>query len=370
MRYYLIAGEASGDIHGANLIQALKTFDSTAVFRAWGGDRMHREIGSLVMHFRDTAFMGFVDVIKNLGSILGNLSACKKDINSWRPDAVILIDYPGFNIRIAEWLNKSELESKIVYYISPQVWAWKAGRANKLKRIVDEMLVILPFEPAFYKKYDFDVSYVGHPLLDELKKSPKKIDFRSEHGLSDDPIVALLPGSRKQEINNLLEIMLHLTDDYPNYQFIIAGLSNIPNSYYSEKLDQYSNVCLILDDTPAILQAAKWAIVASGTATLLTALYQVPQIVVYRGSTINYWIAKYLINIKYISLVNLILDHPLIVELIQNDLTIENLKQEFIRLQKEEIAEGILAGYKRLKSLLGGSGASQQAAKIIFELVS
>ena len=371
MRYYLIAGEASGDIHGANLVKALRSIDSKAVFRAWGGgDRLRAELGSLVRHFRDTAFMGFVDVVINLQTILKNLNHCQKDILSWNPDAVILIDYPGFNMRIAKWLKARKLPIKIIYYISPQVWAWKSGRVLKLKETVDEMMVILPFEKNFYEKRGFQVTYVGHPLLDEIEDQFTHRPASDQLQNTDGPIVAILPGSRKQEINNLLNTMLSLAEEFPNYDFVIAGLAQIPKEVYQKHIPPHPNILLATDDTPNILRHATFAVVASGTATLLTALYNVPQIVCYRGNLINYWIAKNLINIKFISLVNLILDRPLVTELIQTTFTRARLKQVFLQLQTKEIQSEISMGYAELRNKLGGPGASKKAASHIFTAIS
>ena len=368
MRYYLIAGEASGDVHGANLILALKAIDDQSEFRVWGGDRMAEAGGDLVRHYRNTAFMGFVDVLTHLQSILSNLRYCKRDLEIWDPDAVIMIDYPGFNMRIAKWLKNQHLKAKSIYYISPQVWAWKAGRANKLRKMLDKMLVILPFEEEFYAKYKFKVDYVGHPLFDELEIQKPDSAFRSRHNLFGKPIIAILPGSRKQEIVSLLGPMLALSTTYPQYLFVVAGVSGVPEQIYHVKELSRENVTLVKNETNQLLSIADYAIVTSGTATLETALHGVPQIVCYKGSLVNYYIAKNLIDIKYISLVNLILNEPLVKELIQVQFTSENLKKEFELIQRPDRRESIKSGYDRLRKLLRGPGASKKAAEIIYTI--
>ena len=369
MLYYLIAGEASGDMHGSNLMLAIKKLDPSASFRIWGGDRMVAAGGTLVKHYRDLAFMGFVDVVKNLPTILQNIKFCKSDIESSKPVVVIFIDYPGFNMRIASWLKKSALHIKSIYYISPQVWAWKASRANKLRDMLDEMLVILPFEKEFYSKYNFNVQYVGHPLIDELKNRPTVSNFRANHQLSKNPIIAVLPGSRRQEIQALLGPMLHLAKIYADFQFVVAGLSHLGEEIYDVKELALSNVTLIKNETHQLLAEAHSALVASGTATLETALYDVPLIVCYKGSTVNYLIAKNLIDIKYISLVNLILDEALVCELIQGEFNVQNLEREFALLMQSETRLRIKKGYQTLKDMLAGSSASETAAKLIYKTV-
>ncbi len=367
MRYYLIAGEASGDIHGANLMRELAAIDSRAEFRFWGGDRMEKAGGSLVRHFRETAFMGFVDVVTHLPIIIQNLRFCKKDITKWSPDVLILIDYPGFNMRISKWASESKLPVKICYYISPQVWAWKARRAIRLKKWVDQMLVILPFEKAFYEKFGFEVQYVGHPLLDEISQSSKIPHWSDKHQLDDRPIVALLPGSRSQEIKTLLPTMLSITDEYPAYQFVIAGVSSVDKRHYDEAM-HLNNIHLVIDETHDLLQHAFSAIVASGTATLETALYEVPQVVCYRGSHLNYLIARRLIKVSYISLVNLILEENLVTELIQDDFRPDRVISELEMILSGEKRTQVLRGYQKLKKVLQGAGASQRAAQLIYKL--
>lgn len=363
MKYYLIAGEASGDIHGANLMRAIRSIDPSAEFRFWGGDRMLEVGGHQVMHYRDTAFMGFAEVIRNLPAILGFLKSCKSDLLDFDPDVLILIDYPGFNIRIAEWAKKIQLRSKIVYYISPQIWAWKAKRAQILKRTVDLMLVILPFEPDFYVQHGFEVNYVGHPLLDHLATIDQSGQLREKYGLSQNPIIALLPGSRKQEVIKHLSIMLSIIPSFPDYQFVVAGVSTLPRETYASA--RIAKVPVIVNDTSLILAKANAALVASGTATLETALMGVPQVVCYRGAWLNYVLAKRLIKVKYISLVNLILDRPLVKELIQQDLNQPNLERELRNVLSEQGKLRLIQGYTDLRKLLGDVGASKRAAEAI-----
>ncbi len=358
MKYYLIAGEASGDMHGANLMKAICQLDEGAVFRGWGGDRMEAVGMDLQKHYRDTAFMGFIEVVKNLRTIFKNIDACQTDILNSCPDALILIDYPGFNMRIAKWVKEKMPNLRIYYYISPQVWAWKSNRVHTLKKVVDKMFVILPFEKDFYQKYDFEVEYVGHPLIDDLIGEPA-IESREK-------IIALLPGSRAQEIDRHLEIMASVFDEYPDYRFIVAGVSTVDKSLYDHVLQKYSRLELVMDDPRSVLRKAAAALVASGTATLETALMGIPQVVCYKGSFISYHIAKRLVKIKYISLVNLVVDRPLIKELIQSELNSRNLKQELERLLFDEShRQKIFEGYRAMRKLLGGPGASKRLAHLI-----
>lgn len=363
MKYYIIAGEASGDLHGSNLMKALKQKDPNATFRFWGGDLMEQQGGTLVKHYRDLAFMGFVEVVQNLGTILRNIKFCKEDIRNFRPDVLILVDYPGFNLRIAKFAKK--LGIKVVYYISPQLWAWKEGRVNTIKKYVDEMLVILPFEKDFYKKHQIEAHFVGHPLLDALSDLPP-IDtqaFKKEHQLSDKKIIALLPGSREQEVKKMLSIMLSVRSEFKDYQFVIAGAPSLPKSFYESYVDR--EVSFISNKTYDLLRCSDAALVTSGTATLETALLEVPEVVCYRGSKISYEIAKRLIkHIKYISLVNLIMDKEVVKELIQNELNTPNLVKE-LKLILNENRANLLFDYKILKEKLGGKGASEKAAEII-----
>lgn len=365
MKYYIIAGEASGDLHGSNLIKEIKLLDSTTDFRCWGGDKMQQAGAVLVKHYRDLAFMGFVEVLKNLKTILRNLDFCKKDILAYKPDAIILVDYPGFNLRIAKWAKQHGL--KVIYYISPQVWAWKEGRVKAIKRDVDKMLVILPFEKDFYKKWDFDVEYVGHPLVNVIDSFlPAQKLFPGKN------IIALLPGSRKQEILKKLPLMLQASENFPQYHFVIAKAPGIDESFYNELLAPYSNASFVINKTYQLLSEAKAALVTSGTATLETALFGVPEVVCYKGSNISYQIAKRLIKIKYISLVNLIMDKEVVKELIQDELTVENITSELEMILSDPARQQQLKNdYTLLKELLvRGGNASANAAKSITDFLN
>ncbi len=367
MKYYIIAGEASGDLHGSNLIKALRHEDPNAVFRAWGGDLMENAGAALVKHYRDLAFMGFVEVLMNLKTILRNISFCKKDIEAFQPDALLLIDYPGFNLRIASWAKREGIP--VHYYISPQIWAWKEGRIKNIKRDVDEMYVILPFEEDFYeKKHGFPVHFVGHPLIDAIAERPLiSLDsFREENGLDDRPIIALLPGSRKQEISKMLEVMLTVVEDFQEYQFVIAGAPSQEESFYRAFIRK-ENVHLLLNKTYDLLSVSYAALVTSGTATLETALFKVPQVVCYKGSRISYEIAKRVIKLDYISLVNLILDKPAVTELIQTEFNTTRVKQELKRILDEYHRAVLFLDYYDLEMKLGGKGASAKTAKLIVD---
>ena len=365
MKYYIIAGEASGDLHGSNLIKELCKLDGNASIRCWGGEKMEAAGATLVKHYRDLAFMGFTEVVKNLPTIFRNIAFCKKDILENRPDALILIDYPGFNLRIAKWARQQGL--KIIYYISPQVWAWKENRTHGIKANVDKMLVILPFEKEFYKKWNFEVEYVGHPLVEVID------DFiNNEQGtkiteqVSD--IIALLPGSRKQEILIKLPIMLEVAKLFPDYKFIVAKAPGLPASFYDELLKPYKNVDSVVNKTYELLNRSKAALVTSGTATLETALFGVPEIICYKGGNISYQIAKRLIKIKFIGLVNLIMDKEVVKELIQDDLNINNIVVELKKLLEDSSRQQQLKqDYTELKDILGKGGhASANAAKSIY----
>lgn len=365
MKYYFIAGEASGDLHASNLIKELKQKDEQTEIRAWGGDLMEAQGADIKKHYRELAFMGFAEVIMNLRTILSNISICKKDILSYQPDALVLIDYPGFNLRIAEWAHK--LNIKVIYYISPQIWAWKKNRVHKIKKYVDEMIVILPFEKEFYQKYDYPVSYVGHPLLDALPtKETNRTEFREEHQLNSNPVVALLPGSRQQEIKKMLAIMLSQIEKYPNYQFVIAAAPSIEDSFYQDIIGD-RNVKMVKGNTHRLLQNSHAALVTSGTATLETALLGIPEVVCYKGNRISYEIAKRIVDIKYISLVNLIMDQEIVKELIQQDLTPNNIETELNKILEGNGRNKMLASFNELKEKLGSGGASNRAAEIIFQ---
>lgn len=357
MKYYIIAGEASGDLHGSNLIKQLKLKDAEAVFTCWGGDAMKAAGATLVKHYKELAFMGFAEVLLNIRTILNNIFFCKQDIRDNSPDVLILIDYPGFNLRIAQWAKREGIP--VVYYISPQVWAWKENRVKKIRQCVDLMLVILPFEKAFYKKWNFEVTFVGHPLLDALKDLPaSSLQFSK-------PVIALLPGSRKQEINTMLPLMLQVVPKFPDYEFVIAQAPSQPDELYQEIIGN-SNVRLLKSQTYSLLQKAHAALVTSGTATLETALFRVPQVVCYKGGAISYTIAKQLIKVKYISLVNLILDKPAVIELIQNEVT-ENRITEALKLILTTNRDAMLHEYEELITMLGHAGASEKAATAILE---
>ncbi|HZH37608.1 MAG TPA: lipid-A-disaccharide synthase [Flavisolibacter sp.] len=381
MKYYIIAGEASGDLHGSNLLKELRKLDADAVFRCWGGDLMKEAGGEVVKHYKDLAFMGFIEVLMNLRIIFANLKFCKEDIESFQPDLLVLIDYPGFNLRIAKWAKQKGI--KVIYYISPQVWAWKESRVKGIKKWVDKMLVILPFEKEFYGKWEYTVEYIGHPLVQvieaairETKEQPLRcvkpatgetvVIEPDDH--SRKPVIALLPGSRKQELQVKLPIMLDAAGHFPGYQFIVAQAPGQPVAFYEEMLAKYPNVLLAISgQTYTLLTRAKAALVTSGTATLETALFGVPQVVCYKGSNISYQIAKRLVKIKYISLVNLIMDKPVVKELIQQELSVFNIRTELdLILHDSQKLNDIKDNYRMLKELLQKEGnASARAAQEI-----
>lgn len=365
MKYYIIAGEASGDLHGSNLMKALYKEDPNATIRFWGGDLMQEVGGTMVKHYRDLAFMGFVEVIFHLKTILNNIKICKKDIAHFQPDVIIFIDYPGFNLRIAKWAKENGIKTH--YYISPQIWAWKENRIVEIKRDVDKMFVILPFEKDFYeKKHQFPVEFVGHPLIDAIHNYPI-IDaavFRKENQLSDKPIIAILPGSRKQEITKMLSVMLSVVTDFPEYQFVIAGAPSQEFSFY-EGFITNANIKFVTNKTYDLLQIATAALVTSGTATLETALFKVPEVVCYKGSWASYQIAKRIITLKYISLVNLIMDEEVVTELIQEDCSKKRIREELSKILNLDYRSNLLKKYEVLEEKLGGIGASEKTAKLI-----
>ncbi|MFN4027563.1 MAG: lipid-A-disaccharide synthase [Flavobacterium sp.] len=365
MKYYIIAGEASGDLHGSNLMKALYQEDATADIRFWGGDLMQNVGGTLVKHYRDLAFMGFAEVVMNLKTILNNIKFCKSDIEKFQPDVIIFIDYPGFNMRIAKWAKQKGIKTH--YYIAPQIWAWKENRIKAVKRDFDKLYVILPFEKDFFeKKHHFPVDFVGHPLIDAIhsRKPTDETVFREENQLDDRPIIALLPGSRKQEIAKMLSVMLSVVDDFPAYQFVIAGAPSQEYAFYETFL-LHQNVKFISNKTYDLLSIAKAALVTSGTATLETALFKVPEVVCYKGSWISYQIAKRIITLKYISLVNLIMDEAVVTELIQDEFNTSNLKNELQKILDDNHKKALLAKYDELENKLGGLGASAKTAKFI-----
>jgi lipid-A-disaccharide synthase len=365
MKYYIIAGEASGDLHGSNLMKALYKEDPNAEIRFWGGDLMQNVGGTLVKHYRELSFMGFIEVVFNLKTILNNIKICKKDIQEFQPDVLIFIDYPGFNMRIAKWAK--ELGMKTHYYISPQIWAWKENRITDIKRDVDKMYVILPFEKDFYeKKHHYPVEFVGHPLIDAIQNrtTVDEVSFRKEHNLDEKPIIALLPGSRKQEITKMLSVMLSVVNDFPDYQFVIAGAPSQEYSFYAPFL-KTKNSHFISNKTYDLLSVSTAALVTSGTATLETALFKVPEVVCYKGSWASYQIAKRIVTLKYISLVNLIMDKEVVTELIQDNCTSKNIKTELQKLLEHNYRMQVLENYNELEKQLGGSGASEKTAKLI-----
>ncbi len=365
MKYYIIAGEASGDLHGGNLIKALHKKDDKADIRCWGGDKMQAAGATLVKHYRDLAFMGFVEVIANLRTILRNIDFCKKDLLAYHPDVLVLIDYPGFNLRIAEWARQQEL--KIVYYISPQVWAWKANRVKKIKRDVDKMLVILPFEKDYYQdKWNYEVTYVGHPLTEVIQQEKEQVPVKK---LSDKPVIALLPGSRKQEIKVKLPVMLGMVERFPQYQFVVAQAPAQPDSLYKELIGD-KNVLIANNQTYNLLKQATAALVTSGTATLETALFGVPEVVCYKGNPVSFWLATKLVDVKYISLVNLIMDKEVIKELIQDDFNETKLETELSKVLKDEgFHRQLMKDYASLWDKLGTYSTSELAAEEIVRLL-
>lgn len=371
-KLYIIAGEASGDLHASNLMKQLLQINSDYKFRYWGGDHMQSIQGEPVKHIKDLAFMGFIEVLMNIRTILKNIKFCKSDIISYQPDAIILVDYPGFNLRIAAWAKKNGI--KTYYYISPQVWAWKENRVKQIKKTVDHLFVILPFEKDFYQKHEMEVSFVGHPLVDAIKqyKETQKgaIDLTVQKIESIQPFIALLPGSRKQEIQRKLPIMLLASKHLSGFQFIIAGAPGLNKQFYEPFLQNFPNVKVVFDATYALLSKAEGAFVTSGTATLETALFRVPQVVCYKGAYISYWIAKRLIKVNYISLVNLILDELAVEEFIQKDCTPSNIAEGLKKvLPNGERNPILLRQYDKLIEILGNGGASKIVALQIHQLL-
>lgn len=369
MKYYIIAGEASGDLHGSNLMKSLLATDPSADIRFWGGDLMQSVGGTLVKHYKELSFMGFVEVLLHLKTIFKNSAFCKKDIAEFSPDVLICIDYSGFNLRIAKWATAQKITTN--YYISPQVWASRAGRVAAIKRDIDAMYVILPFEEAFYASHNYKVHFVGHPLIDAIADRPQvdAITFRKTHALGDKPIIALLPGSRKQEIKEMLSVMLSLADAYNAYQFVIAGAPSQEFSFYQQFITT-TNVQFVANKTYDLLSISTAALVTSGTATLETALFKVPQVVCYKGNAISYAIAKRIITLQYISLVNLILNKEVVKELIQNDFTTKNLRKELDKILDPSHRETLFEAYYDLEQKLGGKGASLKTAEMIVRSIS
>lgn len=363
MNYYLIAGEASGDLHGANLMKSLKSEDPEASFRFLGGDLMKAQGGDLVRHYSEMAFMGFIEVVLNLRTILKNLKHAKADILAHRPDVLILIDFPGFNLKVAQFAKENGI--KVFYYISPKVWAWNQKRVLKIKKVVDKMFCILPFEVDFYRSWGMEVDYVGNPLLDAISDFIPDEKFRLQHNLGEKAIVALLPGSRKQEISRLLPDMLSISEEFPTYRFVIAGAPGFNKEYYQEFIGNM-NIPVVYNETYNLLKNSDAAIVASGTATLETALLDVPQVVIYKGNAISIGIARLLVKIKFISLVNLIMNKLVVKELIQEDCNTSSLKSELNLLLNDPLYRSqMLINYQQLAEKMGEPGASSKAAKIM-----
>jgi lipid-A-disaccharide synthase len=364
VKYYLISGEASGDLHGSHLISALKKHDPDAQFRAWGGDLMKNAGAQLVKHFKELAFMGFWEVVRHLPTILKNIQFCKKDILEFQPDVIIYIDYPGFNLRIAKWAKSQNFKNH--YYISPQVWAWKENRVQKIKTCIDALYVILPFEKTFFeKKHGFKVHYVGHPLMEYIPNYPKNKRFLSSNNLAENkPLIALLPGSREQEIRKMLPLFVKVATHFTEFQFVVAGAPGIAPELYQEIVPNNS-VKIIFGATYDLIQHSTAALVTSGTATLETALFRIPQLVCYRSSFLSYWIAKRIVKLNYIALVNLILEKEAVTELIQHDCTPQRLVIELKNLldSKNEILQ---KDYQNLYSLLDSEGASDKTAALIY----
>ncbi len=363
MKYYIIAGEASGDLHAANLIKGIKAKDKDADIRAWGGDLMEAQGANVVKHFRDLAFMGFLEVLMNLKTILGNIKWCKRDIQDFQPDMLILVDYPGFNLRIASFAK--ELGVPVFYYISPQIWAWKESRVKQIKSDVDKMYCILPFEKDFYKKHNYEAHFVGHPLLDAIAQFKLEEKGITE-GADSRKMIALLPGSRKQEIAKMLPVMADVVDRFPNYRFVLAVAPSMDVSFYEEFVGAAKNsISFAEGKTYDLLKKADAALVTSGTATLETALFRVPEIVCYKTSKVSYFLAKQLVKIKYISLVNLIVDKMIVPELIQSECNADRIEIELLKILSGESREKMLSNYDELIDRLGGIGASQKTANLM-----
>lgn len=364
MKLFVIAGEASGDLHGANLIKALKAENANLEVEAWGGDLMSEAGATVRKHYKELAFMGFIEVLMNIRTILKNFKKCKADIEAFEPDALVLIDYPGFNLRMAKYAWEKGIP--VYYYISPQIWAWKKGRVHQVRKYVDKMFVILPFEKEFYANYDVDVDFVGHPLLDVIEKE-EPIPFREKHGLDDRPIIALVPGSRKQEISTMLPLMLQTRQEFSKYQFVIAGAPSQEPSFY-QTFCKGHDAKVVFGDTYGLFKSATAGYVTSGTATLEAALHRMPQVVCYKANWVSYFIAKRLVDIKYISLVNLIMDDEVVKELIQNDLNPKRMTAELqLVLPNGQKRDQLLSKYDQLREKLGGAGASKRTAQSLLK---
>jgi len=371
MKYYIIAGEASGDLHASNLMKEINLLDNKADFRVWGGDLMQKQGGKIVKHYKELAFMGLIEVVKNLGAIKQNFKLCKTDLLKYNPDILILVDYPGFNLRMAEFAKKNNI--KTYYYISPKIWAWKKSRAWKIKKFIDKMFVIFPFEKDFYKKYKYNVEYVGNPLVDEIEEKknllPDLKTFKEKNNLYDKPIIALLAGSRAQEVNYILPEMLKIVNQYTTYQFVLAGVSTFELKNYKSLINKLP-VKVIFNQTYDLLKHSTAAIVTSGTATLETALFNVPQVVVYKMNNLTYSLGKLIVKIEFFSLVNIVMQKEVVKELLQKNLSVK-IKIELDKiLFNDNYKNKILDNYKELKNKLGEKGASKRAAKIIYRDIS
>lgn len=364
MKYYIIAGEASGDLHGSNLMKTLKEVDREAEFRFYGGDLMQAQGGTLVKHYAEMAFMGFLEVALNLRTILKNMAKCKTDVLQYQPDVLILIDFPGFNLKIAKFARAQGI--KVCYYISPKVWAWNQKRVLKIKRDVNKMFCILPFEVDFYQKWGMHVDYVGNPLLDAIEAFQPNPNFKKDNQLSEKPIIALLPGSRKQELKYILPEMLSVVNSFPKHQFVIAGAPSFNKDFYQDYLKEL-NLPIIFNATYHLLLNAEAALVASGTATLETALLKIPQVVLYKGSKISIGIARLLVSIRFISLVNLIMDRGIVTELLQEDCNHQKITSELDAILNTPKRDEMLSNYQQLAAIMGKPGASQKTAKLIYD---
>jgi lipid-A-disaccharide synthase len=367
MKYFIIAGERSGDLHASNLIKELKKIDASADIACWGGDYMQSAGARLLRHYKEYSIMGFIEVVFSLRKISRLFKLCHKDILDFKPDVLVLVDFSGFNLRIAKFAKDHSI--KVFYYISPKIWAWNQSRALKIKFLVDRMFVIMPFEEAFYKKYDYKVDYVGNPLKDAISDFKKDPAFREKNNLGKYPVIAILPGSRQQEVNAMLDTMLKIVPFFPGYRFVIAGVSNLPIEFY-EKFRRENLIDVVYDQTYDLLSNSTAALVTSGTATLETAFFKVPQVVVYRASPITYLIVKTLIKVKYISLVNLIADKKVVTELIQGNLNQKNLKTELRKILEGKDRESQLEDYRNLENILGKKGASAKAASLMVKYLS
>lgn len=368
MKFYLVAGERSGDLHGGNLITALRRIDLKLMFRGFGGDAMQQAGMELVVHYRELAFMGFAEVLANLKTISKKLGQCKTDILSYNPDVVVLIDYAGFNLRIAHFAKAKGF--KVFWYISPKVWAWNQSRAKRLKAVVDRMFVILPFEKDFFKKFDWHVDYVGNPVLDAVKAHREDSQFLQNHNLSPGNIIALLPGSRKQEVSRVMPVMAAVAAELPGYQFVVARVDNLGTELYSP-LEQLRNVKLITGSTYELLAHALAAIVTSGTATLETCLFKVPQVVVYKSSTISYQVARMLIRVPFISLVNLVAGKEVVKELIQHRANPHEILIELRQLLNDaSYRQQMMEGYNQVIERLDTGSASENAARLMLDYLA